>query len=116
MKQTEDKGIRNFHEDEPMETLEIGNALYSTRLTDKFRNRVKWEKPDEKKVCAVIPGTIQKIFVKEGDRVQAGEALLILEAMKMRNEVCSPQDGVIGTINVAVGEHVPKDFLLVEFK
>lgn len=98
----------------PMETLEIGNAIYTTRLTNKFKNRSNWQKPDERKILAVIPGTIQRIIVSEGDEVKAGTPLLILEAMKMRNEVLAPVDGVIGKIHVSEGIHVPKSQLLVE--
>ena len=98
----------------PMESLEIGNALYTTRLTSKFRNRPTWEKPNERMVTAVIPGTIQKVMVKEGDKVKAGTPMLILEAMKMRNEVLSPVEGVIRRIHVSEGEQVPKSHLLVE--
>ena len=98
----------------PMEKLEIGNALYTTRLTNKFKNRSSWEKPDERKIKAVIPGTIQRIIVSEGDEVKAGTPLLILEAMKMRNEVLAPVDGVIRKIHVSEGIHVPRSQLLVE--
>ena len=98
----------------PMESLEIGGALYTTRLTNKFRNRESWEKPDPKKIEAIIPGTIQRIIVKEGDEVSIGEALLILEAMKMRNEILAPFSGVVGKIHVKEGQMVPKSKLLIE--
>ena len=73
-----------------MESLEIGSAVYATRLTAKFRNRANWQRPDEKRVEAFIPGTIQQIMVQEGQEVETGTPLLILEAMKMRNEVLAP--------------------------
>ena len=98
-----------------LEKLEIGNAVYLTRLTSKFINRKKWQRPDLHKVRALIPGTIQKILISEGDQVSAGSPLLILEAMKMRNEVRSPVQGIIKKIHVTEGEQVPKDHLLVEF-
>ena len=97
-----------------MESLEIGSALYSTRLTAKFKNRTLWQKPNEKKIKAIIPGNIQKIMAKEGDEVSVGTPLLILEAMKMRNEVLSPVHGVVRKIHVKVGEMVPKSYLLIE--
>ena len=97
-----------------MESLEIGSTLYVTRLTSKFRNRVHWQRPDERRVEAFIPGTIQRIMVKEGQNVSTGTPLLILEAMKMRNEVLSPGDGIIKKIHVSEGEMVPKSHLLVE--
>jgi biotin carboxyl carrier protein len=98
----------------PLENLEIGNAIYTTRLTSKFRNRLNWVRPNERIVTAVIPGTIQKIMVKVGDEVEAGKPMLILEAMKMRNEILAPVGGVIRKINISEGEHVPKSHLLVE--
>lgn len=98
----------------PLEELEIGNVIYTTRLTSKFRNRPVWERPNERLVTAVIPGTIQKIMVKVGERVEAGKPMLILEAMKMRNEVLAPVEGVVRSIKVSEGEQVPKHHLLVE--
>lgn len=109
-----DKDLKKPVAQEAMETLEIGSALYVTRLTSKFRNRVTWHRPDEKRVEAFIPGTIQRIMVKEGQNVSAGTPLLILEAMKMRNEVLSPLDGIIKKIFVSEGEMVPKSHLLVK--
>jgi len=97
-----------------LESLEIGNALYVTRLTSKFKQRKNWERPDQRMVMAVIPGTIQKIMVKEGEKVEAGTPMLILEAMKMRNEVLAPLEGVVRSIHVQEGEQVPKSHLLLE--
>ena len=97
-----------------MESLEIGSNIYKTRLTAKFRNRQLWVKPNEKRIEAVIPGNIQRIMAKEGDEVSAGTPLLILEAMKMRNEVLSPVNGVVLKIHVSEGEMVPKSHLLIE--
>ena len=97
-----------------MESLEIGSNIYKTRLTAKFKNREIWVKPDEKRIEAVIPGNIQRIMAKEGDQVSAGTPLLILEAMKMRNEVLAPFKGVVRKIHVSVGEMVPRAHLLIE--
>ena len=57
-------------------------------------------------VNAPMPGNILRIDVKEGDKVKAGQTLLILEAMKMEIPVVAPQDGTIASINVAVGDAV----------
>lgn len=97
-----------------MGELVIGGATYQTKITGKFSNRVRWERPDNRRVESVIPGTIQKIMVREGQQVEHGEPLLILEAMKMRNEVRSPVAGVVDKIHVSVGEQVPKSHLLVQ--
>lgn len=100
----------------PMEQLEIGGAVYTTKLTSKFRNRPLWVPPDQKKVTAVIPGTIQKLMVSVGDEVVQGESMLILEAMKMRNEIKATHQAIIKRIYVKEGEQVPKSHLLVEFE
>jgi biotin carboxyl carrier protein len=113
---TKTKSVNKVNDDAPMEQLEIGGATYQTRLTNKFRNREKWSRPDERKVLAIIPGTIQRITVSEGEEVDPGTPLLILEAMKMRNEIVSPDKGIIRKIYVSVGEQVSKAQLLVEFK
>lgn len=55
---------------------------------------------------APMPGNIWKIEVKEGDQVKAGDTLLILEAMKMENEILAPRDGVVSSINTTVGATV----------
>ena len=99
-----------------MEQLEIGNVIYQTRLTSKFRNRDIWQRPDVRKVHSIIPGNIQRIIVKEGDEVSPGTPMLILEAMKMRNEILSPLQGIIKKIHVSEGEMVPKAHLLLEFE
>lgn len=99
-----------------MESLEIGNVIYQTRLTAKFKSRQNWVRPDEKKVNAIIPGTIQRIMVKEGDEVTSGTPLLILEAMKMRNEIRSPLNGSVKKIYVSEGDLVSKAQLLVQIK
>ena len=97
-----------------MEDLVIGGAPYLTHLTRKFRNRIPWVRPDHRKVLSVIPGTIQKIMVKRGAEVEHGTPLLILEAMKMRNEVLSPVQGRVKRIYVAEGDLVAKAQLRLE--
>lgn len=56
-----------------------------------------------------IPGLITVIHKKAGDRVKKGEAILILNAMKMHNEMSSPKDGVVHSIHVKEGATVEKD-------
>jgi pyruvate carboxylase subunit B len=66
------------------------------------------------KVTSPMLGNIFKILVKEGDRVKRDQPLLILEAMKMENQIISPRDGVVAKINVTVGQEVgSSDTLLI---
>jgi biotin carboxyl carrier protein len=55
---------------------------------------------------AVMPGLVIDINVREGDPVKAGEALLVVEAMKMQNEVKTTQDGVVKKLFVQKGKAV----------
>ncbi|MDE7102365.1 MAG: biotin/lipoyl-binding protein, partial [Bacteroidales bacterium] len=58
---------------------------------------------------------VLEIRVKQGDKVKKGDVVLILDAMKMDNEILSPVDGVVKNICVEQGASVAKDQLLVEF-
>ena len=55
---------------------------------------------------APMPGSVSKIVAKEGQTVKKGDVIIMLEAMKMQNEMASPVAGVVKSINVAVGESV----------
>lgn len=65
------------------------------------------------KINSPMPGTIVDVLVKEGDAVQEGDTILILEAMKMENEIYAPKDGTIATVNVSKGSSVNVGDLLV---
>lgn len=52
---------------------------------------------------APLPGNVFKVLVKAGDKVSSGQAVVVLEAMKMENEVFAPCDGVVASVNVTEG-------------
>jgi acetyl/propionyl-CoA carboxylase alpha subunit len=58
------------------------------------------------RIKAPIPGLIKQVFAAEGDRVEAGQPLFILEAMKMENEIHAPKSGVVSQISVKPGQDV----------
>lgn len=89
---------------------------YKTQLTRKFQSRKVWVDPNIYEIQSFIPGTIISIDVKEGDVVQEGDQLLILEAMKMQNRIQMPFTAKIKKINVNVGDRVPKDTLMIELE
>ena len=64
-------------------------------------------------VKAPMPGTLIKVNVKVGDSVKKGDVLCVLEAMKMENDIMSPVDGVVATVDGAQGASVATDAVLV---
>lgn len=64
-------------------------------------------------VKAIIPGKVVAVSVAAGDEVAAGQQLLVVEAMKMQNELRSPRDGTVERVGVAIGENIEIGDLLV---
>lgn len=100
---------------EKYEDFVVEYRKYKTELTEKFKNRKKWEPKDESKVISFIPGKITKISVKEGDNISAGTEIMVLEAMKMKNIVFAEVSGVVKKIYPKVGELVPKGMVIFDF-
>lgn len=98
------------------ESLIVQGAKYETTLTNKFRNRKVWQPHNPNLIVSFIPGTIIDVMVKTGQKVKAGETILVLEAMKMHNNVLMPFDGEIVKINVKNDEIVPKNHVMIEIK
>ena len=67
---------------------------------------------DETGVVAPMPGIIIRYEVKEGDKVKAGDNVVVLEAMKMAIDLPAPSDGVIKKLNFKGGDYVARDDLL----
>jgi biotin carboxyl carrier protein len=67
-------------------------------------------------ITAPLPGTVVEIFVKAGDKVEAGQPVLIIEAMKMKNSIRSMWSGTIGEVLVSAGQTVAHKQALVKFK
>ncbi len=63
---------------------------------------------------APMPGTIQQIIVKKGQKVRSGQTLIILEAMKMEHKIKAPKSGEILSINYSVGDRVDMGVNLIE--
>ena len=64
------------------------------------------------KVVSPMPGTILKVNVSQGQTVKAGDVLLVLEAMKMENDIVAPCDGVVKQLLVSKGSTVDTDQIL----
>jgi len=70
----------------------------------------------ENDIVASLPGAVHKILVSVGDHVKKGQAIVVLEAMKMEIEVKAPKDGIIGSIEVSKGQSVANNQVVARFK
>ena len=67
-----------------------------------------------KAVISELPGTVTSVNVKAGERVKKGDVLLVIEAMKMANDIVSEVDGTVQKVSVSVGQNVSQGDLLVD--
>jgi len=93
------------------EELIVGGHLYHAEVLDERERAAQaLEAARAAKgpqvVKSVMPGIVKKVFVKEGEEVSSGTPLLILEAMKMQNELCAEKGGRVQKVHVAEGETV----------
>ena len=63
-------------------------------------------------ICAPMPGNILAVNVTAGQTVKKGDVLMVLEAMKMENEIMCPRDGVVASVNTSKGASVESGTLL----
>lgn len=101
--------------------LKINGTAYSVDLKDKFdllldkmglNNGLAGKANNVK---APMPGLIVDLRVKEGDKVKPGDALLILEAMKMENMIKASAESIVKSVKVMKGDSVEKNQILIEF-
>jgi len=101
--------------------VKVNNTSYTLDIKDKYDDLLHSLGLDSlatKKVNdikAPMPGMVLNILVSEGQEVKKGDALIVLEAMKMENILKSPTDGVIKKIAINKGLAVEKNQLLIQF-
>ncbi len=103
-------------EEPKLEYLIVQGAKYQTTLTQKFRNRKTWKPVNPNLIYSFIPGTVIEVMVKPGQKVKQGETLILLEAMKMHNNVLMPFDGEVVKINVQPKDAVSKKEPMMEIR
>lgn len=94
----------------------IDDVAYETKLTTKYLRRKPYVAIDPNKIYAYIPGIIAKINVHEGQKLTRGQSILVLEAMKMKNEVTCPIAGRVKSIHIKESQMVVKGQLLIELE
>jgi acetyl/propionyl-CoA carboxylase alpha subunit len=89
--------------------LWVGSTRFAVELRDPRSLRGRSRAPDDqgpKKITAPMPGKVVRLLVHEGDEVEAGAGVAVVEAMKMQNEIKSPKKGTIQKILVKEGAAV----------
>lgn len=91
-------------------TLHTGLAEYHAEVTDprswRGRRHGAVEAEGRQQITAPMPGKVVRLLVKQGDSVEAGQGLLVVEAMKMQNEIRSPKSGKIEKLLAKEGQPV----------
>ncbi len=114
--------ILDFNKETKTYQLGFNGQTFEVGIKDRFDqllhsmglDLVKNSKVNEMK--APMPGLVLSIKAKAGDEVKKGDALLILEAMKMENVIKSPTDGIIKHINIVEKQAVDKNQILITFE
>ena len=98
-------------------SVTVAGHLYRVELEDERERAAHAAEGDRSKrggdVKSVMPGIVVELLVAEGDTVEEGQPLLILEAMKMQNEIDAPVTGTVRRLHVAAGEAVASGAKLV---
>ena len=107
-----------YPQDETWQVLLLGN-LYSVRVEDERERRLRAaaggraREREEFHLKAPMPGLVVAVPVSEGQQVNKGDVLVILESMKMQNELKSPREGVVARLRVGVGDSVEQSQTLL---
>jgi propionyl-CoA carboxylase alpha chain len=104
--------IHLFHQGSKKEILVV-----SPKLAELNKHMLIKEKPDTSKLLvSPMPGLLVKLSVRVGDTVKSGQDIAVIEAMKMENNLCANNDGVVLNIPVSEGDSLAVGELIVEFE
>lgn len=112
----------SFDPEEKTGVLRINNNTYRFAAKDQYDELLQKLGIDKLHIKSIselkapMPGMVLKILVEEGQTVQKGDNLLILEAMKMENIIKSPADLTILSLKIKAGDKVEKNQILITFK
>lgn len=103
--------------------IKLNGKEYEIEIEEITEDRINSDEPTApvttplvagESVTAPMPGNILAIQVELGNRVKKGQALVILEAMKMENEIVAPVDGVVTHVAISKGQTIETGTLLVQ--
>lgn len=102
--------------------IRLNGNIYNIQLQNKLDQQIEelglsiGSQTTTNKVEAPMPGLILEILVNEGESVEEGTGLLVLEAMKMENKLVAPRAGIIKSIYIEANQTVDKGVVLIEFE
>lgn len=102
--------------------IKVGNTILTVCVKDKYDELLKDMGIDEvvgkriNDIKAPMPGMVLQVMVQNGQPIKKGDAIVVLEAMKMENILKSPSDGTIKNILVVTGDKVEKNQVMVNFE
>ena len=113
--------VVSFNKEDKTAEIKVDGAIYTVKAKDQFDilldqmglSNLNSAKVSELK--APMPGMVLQVLVNEGDTINKGDNLFILEAMKMENIIKAPADVVIKTIKIKPGNKVEKGQVLIQF-
>jgi len=113
--------LLEYRQEEKMAVVKINNSIYDIKIkdeTDDLLEKLGIGTNTKKalQIKAPMPGKVLDIKVKEGDSVNKGDALLVLEAMKMENIIKAPDAAVIKKIKAIKGKAVEKNEVLIDLE
>jgi len=106
----------SFAVDDVEYSVSLAPLLKSPRATITDVNTAQSASSTIKELRTPLPGIVSDIKVKEGQTVQKGDTLLVIEAMKMENPIRSPRGGIVSKIHVSKDQEVPSGAVLVSFE
>ncbi len=105
----------SVHHDADGLSVTLDGRTVRLRLLDPLHQDVE-EEDAGGSVLAPLPGRIIKVMVSKGEKVQKGQGLMILEAMKMEHTITAPADGMVTVLDYAVGDQVEEGVPLLEIE
>ncbi|MFI1773181.1 biotin/lipoyl-containing protein [Thalassobellus citreus] len=128
-------GVKIVSQENNTIQLEVNGTKYSVKMKEEIKARktptlvrkpskaapvepvkVNPSSSAKTKISAPIPGVILSLNVKVGDTIKENDQLLVLEAMKMENNIVSEKSGVVTAVNVAVGQQVLQGEVMIELE
>tara|TARA_R110002050_G_scaffold157357_2_gene285943 strand:- start:5570 stop:5995 length:426 start_codon:yes stop_codon:yes gene_type:complete len=128
-------GVKIVSQEDNTIELEVNGTSYSVKMKEEIKTRktptlvrkpskaapvepvkVNPSSSAKTKISAPIPGVILSLNVKVGDTIKENDLLLVLEAMKMENNIVSENSGVVTAVNVVVGQQVLQGEVMIELE